>query len=61
MADAKPLDRLVYDVRTAIEKVRIDHRYWEVRIYGSDDQARVEIIVQQRAKYDLSAKTEPSK
>jgi len=61
MAEVKPLECLVNDVEAAIEKLRRDHRFWEVRIYGSDGQARVEIIVQQRAKYDLGAKPEPSK
>ena len=57
----KPLECLLVDLQTAIEKIRVDHRFWEVRIYGSDGQARVEIIVQQRAKYDLTPKPEQSK
>jgi hypothetical protein len=61
MAEVKPLECLLVDLQTAIEKIRVDHRFWEVRIYGSDGQARVEIIVQQRAKYDLSSKPEQSK
>lgn len=48
MSDAKPvhLDRLMLDLRTTIEQAATQHKYWEVRIHGSDGRARVEIIYQ---------------
>lgn len=43
---AVKLDRLLLDLRTLIEATAAQHKYWEVRIHGSDGKARLEVIYQ---------------
>lgn len=43
---AVQLDRLLVDLRALLEPLAAQHKYWEVRIHGSDGRARVEIIYQ---------------
>ena len=48
MSDTKAvqLDRLLVDLRALLEPLAAQHKYWEVRIHGSDGRARVEVIYQ---------------
>ena len=40
------VDRLLLDLRTVIEAVAAKHKFWEVRVHGSDGIARIEVIYQ---------------
>jgi len=54
--DRCTMERLVGDLQRVIEELQVDHKFWEIRIHGSDGIARLEIVFQERNKYDLRAK-----
>lgn len=45
------VDMLIRDVRRQVEQLAEQHKYWELRIHGSDGQARIEVVYQ-GDKYD---------
>jgi hypothetical protein len=58
MAEPNPLDPLLMDqllrkVGGLIIELSANHKYWEVRIHGSDGIARLETICQEDIKHPL--------
>lgn len=39
-------DSLLADLRKLFEAIAAQHKYWEVRVHGSDGRARIEVIYQ---------------